>query len=86
MEQITIELPKSVSNELDTYAREHQISSSAIAQKAIEEFLLGQGYLSKPLKPFRLTPATQGSGYTDTSINRDAVLAEYTLLRKSHPQ
>jgi hypothetical protein len=55
MEQITIELPKSVSNELDTYAREHQISSSAIAQKAIEEFLLGQGYLSKPLKPFRLT-------------------------------
>jgi hypothetical protein len=60
MEQITIQLPKSISNELDTYAQEHQTSASAIAQRAIEEFLLGQGYLSKPQKPFRLIPSAQG--------------------------
>lgn len=86
MEKITIELPKSVSNGLNTYSQEHQISSSATAQKAIEEFLLGQGYLSKSLNPFHLNPAAEGSGYTDTSINHDAVLAGFILLQKSHPQ
>lgn len=54
MKQITIEQPKFVSNGLDIYAREYQ-TSSAIAHKAIEEFLLKQGYM--PLKPFQLTPS-----------------------------
>ncbi|MDJ0546690.1 MAG: hypothetical protein PX637_20590, partial [Microcystis sp. M53601_WE4] len=33
-------------------------------------------YLSKPKKSFHLSPTPKGSGYTDTSINHDAVLAE----------
>lgn len=30
----------------------------------------------RPRKHLRITPATQGSGYADTAINHDAVIAE----------
>ena len=82
MAQITIELPKPITDILATYAQEHQTSSSATVQKAIQQFLIQEGYLAKPKKPFRLTPAAQGSGYTDTSINHDAVLAEFIYANK----
>ncbi|PZU92964.1 MAG: hypothetical protein DCE90_17310 [Pseudanabaena sp.] len=86
MEQITIDLPKSITDVLATYAQEHQTSSSATVQKAIQQFLIQEGYLAKPKKPFRLSPATQGSGYTDTSINHDAVLAEFIYANKIQPK
>jgi len=58
------------------YNQEHKVSSSDTVQTAIESFLIAKGYLSKPKKSFHLSPAPKGSGYTDTSINHDAVLAE----------
>ncbi len=36
-------------------------------------------------KPRPLQPLTNGSGYTDTSINHDAILAE-SILNKQLPQ
>lgn len=36
-------------------------------------------------KPRPLQPLTKGSGYTDTSINHDAILAE-SILKKKLPQ
>lgn len=33
-------------------------------------------------KPSPLKPVTKGSGYTDTSINHDIILAEMTLSQK----
>jgi hypothetical protein len=86
MAQITIELPKSITDVLDNYSQEHQTSSSATVQKAIQQFLIQEGYLAKPIKPFRLIPATQGSGYTNTSTNHDAVLAEFIYANKIHPK
>jgi hypothetical protein len=82
MQQITIELPTPIVDDLTVYTQEHDISSSDTVQTAIESFLIAKGYLSKPRKSFHLSPAPQGSGYTDTSINHDAVLAEFTLPDK----
>ncbi|WP_287685035.1 MULTISPECIES: hypothetical protein [unclassified Microcystis] len=76
MQQVTIELPTTIINALAAYNQEHKVSSSDTVQTAIESFLIAKGYLSKPKKSFHLSPAPKGSGYTDTSINHDAVLAE----------
>jgi hypothetical protein len=78
MQQVTIELPTTIINALAAYNQEHKVSSSDAVQTAIESFLIAKGYLSKPKKSFHLSPAPKGSGYTDTSINHDAVLAEFT--------
>jgi hypothetical protein len=32
-----------------------------------------------PQKTFNITPANQGSGYSDTAINHDQILANYLL-------
>ena len=37
-------------------------------------------------KPFILKPVTKGSGYTDTSINHDPVLAEFIYANKFSQQ
>jgi hypothetical protein len=65
---------------LTAYNQEHKASSSDTVQTALESFLVAKGYLAKPKKSFNLSPAPKGSGYTDTSINHDAVLAEFTLV------
>lgn len=85
MQQMTIELPTTIVDALAAYTQEHDLSSSVTVQTAIESFLIAKGYLSKPTKSFRLSPAPQGSGYTDTSIDHDAVLTEFTLLRLCQP-
>ncbi len=82
MEQITIELPTTIVNALTAYTQRQQVSSSDTMKTALESFLIANGYLSQPKKSFRLSPAPQGSGYPDTSINHDAVLAELTLSHK----
>lgn len=50
-------------------------STSAIVQAANKAFLSQHGYLPSFKKRLRITPAPHGSGYTDTSINHDQVLA-----------
>ncbi len=84
MEQVTVELPTSIINALTAYTQGEQVSSSDTIKVALESFLIAQGYLSPSQKPFHLSSAPQGSGYTDTSINHDATLAEFTLSHK-HP-
>ncbi|MDX2244877.1 MAG: hypothetical protein NW224_29735 [Leptolyngbyaceae cyanobacterium bins.302] len=45
-------------------------------QIALEAFLSDRGYLSTTKKRLRITPAEQGSGYSNTAIDHDAVFAE----------
>lgn len=82
MEQIILELPTPIINALTAYSQGQQISSSDTIKAALESFLIAQGYLSQPQKSFHLSSAPQGSGYSDTSINHDAILAEFTLSHK----
>jgi hypothetical protein len=79
---MTIELAATIINALAAYNQKQKVSSSDTVQTALESFLVAKGYLAKPKKSFHLSPAPKGSGYTDTSINHDAVLAEFTLSHK----
>jgi hypothetical protein len=82
MQPVTIELPSAIITALTAYNQEHQVSSSGTVQTALESFLVAKGYLAKRKKSFHLSPAPKGSGYTDTSINHDVVLAEFTQSHK----
>ena len=42
--------------------------------------------LQTPKKPSILKPVTKGRGYTDTSINHDAVLVEFIYTNKVSQQ
>lgn len=79
MEQITIELPIPIINALTAYTEGEQISSSDTIKTVLESFLTAKGYLSQPKKSFRLTPASQGSGDHDTSINHDTETLAHKL-------
>jgi hypothetical protein len=83
MEALNITLPESIANALAAYMGDRNLSSPDEAvQTALEEFLLQQGYLAKPKRSLRLTPAPQGSGFTDTSVKYDQILVEQTLIQK----
>lgn len=68
-----------ISGELDTalraYLHDQEVSPAltAVVQSALREYLASRGYLS-PARPFRITPAPQGSGRKDISIHHDRYL------------
>ena len=77
MEVTSITLPENLAQALASYIRDRQTSPSPITviQIALEDFLKQRGYLPTYNKRLRITPASVGSGYTDTSVNHDEVLA-----------
>ena len=79
MPQLTVELPVTITEALTAYIETEQQSSSETIQTVLESFLIAKGYLSPPKKSFYLAPAIPGSGYVDTALNHDAVLAELSL-------
>jgi hypothetical protein len=58
---------------LAQYAEQESLSLDRALQIALHDFLVRQGYTIEPRKRLRITPAPQGSGFTDTSIHHDAV-------------
>lgn len=85
MKHINTTLPDPLAQALDAYVNDQEVppSTTAIVQAALEAFLSERGYLPSFKKRLRIKPAPQGSGYTDTSINHDRVLA--TEPSKSQP-
>jgi hypothetical protein len=55
-----------------------------LAQLILQE--ISQQQQPTPKKPRMLRPVSKGSGYTDTSINHDAVLAEFIYKNKFNNQ
>ncbi len=55
-----------------------------LAQLILEE--ISRQQQPTPKKPRMLRPISKGSGYTDTSINHDAVLAEFIYKNKFNNQ
>jgi hypothetical protein len=50
-----------------------------VARRYLEQ----HGYVPRrPARPLRITPADQGSGFSDVSVNHDYYLAEGLLERK----
>lgn len=70
-------LPDTLANALDAYIHDQEIppSTTAVVQAALAKFLADQGYLPNLNKRLRITPASSGSGYTDTSVNHDRVFS-----------
>jgi len=78
MESINITLPDELSDALNSYMRDREVSlpANAIVETALKEFLTQRGYLPPQRQSLHLTPAPKGSGFQDTSVNHDKILAE----------
>ena len=70
-------LPEPLANALNAYIHDQEIppSTTDVVQAALAQFLAEKGYLPSLKKRLKITPALTGSGYTDTSINHDIVIA-----------
>lgn len=89
MQFLNITLPDAIANALKAYisAQEVPLREAAVVETALTEFLSERGYLSpQPQKSLRLTPAPKGSGFQDTSVNYDTIIAEQALLQKLPPK
>lgn len=77
MTTISTELPDELIEAIESYIHNQPDSPSihAVVQIAVQTFLIAQGYLPAPKKRLRITPAAQGSGYSNTAIEHDRVLA-----------
>jgi hypothetical protein len=77
---LNTELPDPLVQAIARYIQDQPTPTDypAVLQIALETFLCERGYLSQPQKRLRITPAEQGSGYSNTAINHDQVLANHT--------
>ncbi|MEH1913560.1 MULTISPECIES: hypothetical protein [unclassified Nostoc] len=87
MQSLNITLPDAIANALSAYIGDQEVSlpANAIVENALEEFLSQRGYLPPQKQGLRLTPASKGSGFKDTSVNHDKILAEQTFSQSLPP-
>lgn len=79
MKRATITLDDELEDAVESYQGAQDIPPglTAIAQAAIREYMEERGFLPFHARvSFHITPAEQGSGHADTSINHDAYLVE----------
>ena len=77
MKRATITLPDHLDAAFEAYRRDQEVpvALTAVAQAAIEEYLARRGYLPTPRR-LRITPAAQGSGRADVTIDHDRYLGD----------
>jgi hypothetical protein len=78
MTTISAELPDEFIQAIEDYIHNQPDAPTvpAVVQIALKAFLTAQGYvLTVPPKQLTITPASQGSGYANTAIDHDLVLA-----------
>jgi hypothetical protein len=75
---LNTELPDDLAQAIADYIQDQPtpIDIHNVLQTALQIFLIEHGYL-KSQKRLHITPASQGSGYSDTSIHHDQVLANF---------
>lgn len=74
---LNTELPDDIAQAIAEYIQDQPTPTDipTVLQTALQTFLTERGYLVRSQKRLHITPATQGSGYNDTSINHDQVLS-----------
>jgi hypothetical protein len=74
---LSTELPDHLAQAIKEYIQDQPNPTNVpdVLQTALETFLVERGYLSSPKKRLHITPAEQGSGYSNTSIDHDRVLS-----------
>lgn len=77
MKRTTITLPDDLADGIDEYlsAQDVRPALTTLMQAALREYLQERGFL-RPFRPLKITPAPQGSGLTDVSVNHDKYFAE----------
>ena len=86
MQTLNVTLPDTLANALNSYIKDQEnvLPANDIIENAIIEFLGQRGYLP-PKKTINFTPATQGSGFLNTSVNHDQILAEQIYSQSLPP-
>ncbi|MEA5619333.1 hypothetical protein VB711_16005 [Cronbergia sp. UHCC 0137] len=86
MQSLNITLPDTLANALNSYIEDQKnpLPTNDIVENAIIEFLSQRGYLP-PKKPINFTHTTKGSGFLDTSVNHDQILAEQIYSQSLPP-
>ena len=77
MKRITVSISDEIEESLDEYLQDQEVTPSlaAVVRVALEEYLAAHGY-SRRVSPFRITPASKGSGLTGVSRNHDQYFSE----------
>jgi hypothetical protein len=77
MKRATITLPDDLAMGVDEYLRAQDAppALTTLMQAALREYLRERGF-PRSFRPLKITPATQGSGLTDVSVNHDKYFAE----------
>lgn len=77
MRRATITLPDDLAEGVDEYLRAQDAppALTTLMQAALREYLRERGF-PRPFRPLKITPARQGSGLTDVSVNHDKYIAE----------
>lgn len=81
MKRATITIPDELEAKLQEYVRRQEVppALTAVVQAALREFLEQRERSEEHgFRPFRITPASRGSGLSDVSVNHDKYLAEAT--------
>jgi hypothetical protein len=87
--KVAVTIPEDLERDLEVYLEAHDEPLEETLQRALRVYLEHQQMLvldgkayPKPKHPLRFTPAENGSGKGDISINHDAYLVEDTYRRK----
>jgi hypothetical protein len=77
MKRATITIPDDLAAGVDEYLRAQDAppALTTLMQAALREYLRERGF-PRPFRPLKITPALQGSGLTDVSVNHDKYFAE----------
>jgi hypothetical protein len=77
MKRATITFPEDLAEAMDQYLnrQETPAAMTTVVQTALREFLQKRGFL-RTYRPFKITPATRGSGRRDVSVDHDRYFAE----------
>lgn len=82
MKRATVTIPDDLERELNAYLQKQDAppSLTAVMQAALREYLQTQRLRERDYQPargsIRITPAKQGSGLSNVSVNHDRYLAE----------
>ena len=77
MTTISTEASDELLQAIESYIQNQPDASTfpAVVETALHSFLTMQGYFPSSKKRLRITPAEQGSGYRNTSIEHNRVMA-----------
>ncbi|NDJ19759.1 DUF2811 domain-containing protein [Myxacorys almedinensis] len=75
---LNTELPDDLAQAIADYIQDQPTPTDipSVLQTALQTFLIDRGYLESQ-KRLHITPASQGSGYSDTSIHHDHILTHF---------